>query len=190
MSNYNVTVTGQVGAIANVVITDNGADRCRASRTGWTSSARTGSIVIPIDVTALADGTITITVTLTNGSGNSYATTLTEYKDTIAPPLTVSLPPYVNNQNAASVPISLTGEKLDPFTYSFTQGKTTCHRVVEDHRQQHLDRLGVAVEVLGRPDLLHVRGDRRGREHDDCFRDPAAGGGDARNADGDAERGV
>jgi hypothetical protein len=122
-STYNVTVTGQVGAIATVVISDGAAIANQSNGMDFVGS--NGSVTIPIDVSGLNDGTITISVTLTNGSGNSYATTLTEYKDTVPPPLTVSLPPYVNNQNASSLPIYLTGEKLDPFTYSFTQGKTT-----------------------------------------------------------------
>jgi hypothetical protein len=123
-STYSVTVTGQAGSIANVTITDSRTPVAELSN-GMDFVGSNGSVVVPVDVTALLDGTLTISVTLTNGSGNSGATTLTVTKDATPPQLTMTVPPSINSQNVGNFPISLTGEKLDPLTYSITDGKTT-----------------------------------------------------------------
>ena len=68
---------------------------------------------------------MTVSVTLTNGAGNSTATTLTETKATVPPPLAVSVPQYINNGNVGNYPISATGGPQYYINYSFTDGKTT-----------------------------------------------------------------
>jgi hypothetical protein len=123
-STYNITVTGQAGSIATVVITDAGVPVPGLSN-GMDFVGSGGSVVIPVDVSALLDGQLTISVTLTNGAGDSSATTVTVTKDTIPPPLSMTVPPYVNNQNVGAFPLAATGEKLDPLTYTITDGTST-----------------------------------------------------------------
>ena len=123
---YDVTVTGQVGSIANVVITDGGVPIANQAN-GMDMIGTTGSVVIEVDVSALADGPITISVTLTNGAGDSSATLLTVTKDTIPGPLTASVSPspIVNKANVSSFNISGTTGKFYPVSYSVTDGTTT-----------------------------------------------------------------
>ena len=85
-----------------------------------------GSVVIPVDVSSLADGTISISVTLTNGAGNSTATVLNLTKNTAVPPLVVSsVPAAVNSANVSSFGVSGTDEKFDTVTYTVTDGVNT-----------------------------------------------------------------
>jgi hypothetical protein len=121
---YNVTVTGQAGAIANVIITD-GVTPIPGVAGGMDFVGSNGTITIPIDVSHLHDGLLTISVTLTNGAGDSSATTLVVTKDTVAPALSLSTPPYVNNQNVGSIPIVATGEVNAQGTYTLTDGTKT-----------------------------------------------------------------
>src|SRR5713101_8303080 len=121
---YNVTVNGQAGSIANVIISDSQLPIADQDN-GMDFVASNGSIVVPVDVTSLVDGLITITVTLTNGSGNSYATTVTVSKDTVAPVLTVAAPPYVTGSNVNSYQPLFSGELGTTVRYSITDGTTT-----------------------------------------------------------------
>jgi hypothetical protein len=124
VTTYNVTVTGQVGAIANVVITDS-ATPVPGNANGMDVVGSGGSVLIPIDASYLLDGPLTLSVTLTNGAGNSTATTLTPTKDTTNPPLSVSTPQYINNTNYTSFPLTLTGQQNATPSYSFTDGTNT-----------------------------------------------------------------
>ncbi|HLZ94098.1 MAG TPA: hypothetical protein VKT20_02055 [Candidatus Dormibacteraeota bacterium] len=120
---YNVTVTGQAGAIANVVVSDGQVIADQANGMDFVGSS--GSVVVPIDLTGLVDGPLTISVTLTNGAGNSYATTLTVNKDTVPPALQVSAPPYINIANVSTYQPVFTGETGATVNYSITDGTTT-----------------------------------------------------------------
>jgi hypothetical protein len=121
---YNVTVTGQVGSIATVVI-DDGSTPVTGQVEGMDQIGSTGSLVVPLDVSYLADGPLTITTMLTNANGNSQTTTTTATKDTDPPPLQVSAPPYINNSNYTSFPITVYGEYQDTVSYTITDGTTT-----------------------------------------------------------------
>jgi hypothetical protein len=121
---YNVTVTGQVGAIANVVVGD-GATPVVDYSNGMDFVASNGTVVIPVYLVSLLDGPLTISVTLTNGAGDSSATTLVVTKDTVAPALSVSAPPYINSLNVSSYQAVATGEVGATANYSITDGTTT-----------------------------------------------------------------
>jgi hypothetical protein len=121
---YNVTVTGQAGAIANVVISD-GAISIANQSNGMDFVGSSGIIVVPVDVTGLIDGPLTISVTLTNGAGNSYATTLTIIKDTIPPVVTVAAPTYITPANVKTYQPLLTTEADATDTYVMTDGINT-----------------------------------------------------------------
>jgi hypothetical protein len=123
---YNVTVTGQAGAIANVVISDGQLPIANQSN-GMDFVGLTGSIVVPVDVTGLVDGPLTISVTLTNGAGNSYATTLGITKDTVPPVLSVAGVPsqYLNSANLGSSYIYVNTETGALVTYNLTDGVHT-----------------------------------------------------------------
>jgi len=124
LTTYTVNVTGQVGAIATVVLTDSGLPVPNVAN-GMDVIGSTGSLAIPIDVSNLAEGPVTISVTLTNGAGNSVATILTVTKDTSPPPLSVSAPPYINIANVSAYQPVFTGEGDATATYWITDGTTT-----------------------------------------------------------------
>jgi hypothetical protein len=117
---YNVTVTGQAGSIANVVITDSNGTSVADVANGMDFVGSNGTVVVPVDVTGLVDGPMTISVTLTNGAGDSAAYTFTETKAATPPPLTVTLPPYINASNAGNFNFSATGEAQQTIAWSFT----------------------------------------------------------------------
>jgi hypothetical protein len=116
---FTVNVTGQVGSIATVVITD-GMPGASGQVEGMDQIGSTGTLSVPLDVSFLADGTLTISVTLTNANGNSGATTTTAILDTDPPPLSVSAPAYINNTNQTSVPITVYGEPGDTVSLTIT----------------------------------------------------------------------
>lgn len=122
---YNVTVTGQVGATANVVITDGSTSITAEVANGMDVVGSSGSVTIPIDVSNLSDGPLTITVTLTNGAGDSSATTVTVTKDAAAPVLQITTAPAINKANVSSFPFIINGEAHAAVSYSFTDGTTT-----------------------------------------------------------------
>jgi hypothetical protein len=124
-STYNVTVTGQAGAIANVVIAD--AALIANQSNGMDFVGSNGTVVIPIDVTGLVDGPLTISVSLTNGAGNSTPTTVTVNKDTVPPPLTVAgVPsPYLTGSNIGSAYIYVTSEPTALAAFNLTDGVHT-----------------------------------------------------------------
>jgi hypothetical protein len=122
-STYSVTVTGQAGAIANVIISD--SQLLPDQTNGMDFVGANGTIVIPVDVTSLVDGAITIAVTLTNGAGDSTATTVVETKDTVPPVLTVSANHYITASNVATYQPVFTGETGTTVNYTITDGVTT-----------------------------------------------------------------
>jgi hypothetical protein len=124
ISAYNVTVTGQPGAIANVVISD--GQLLPDQTNGMDFVGANGTVVIPVDVSSLVDGPITIAVTLTNGAGDSTATLLTETKDTVPPVLSVAgAPTYINAANVASYHPTMSGEKWSTVSFVMTDGVHT-----------------------------------------------------------------
>ncbi|HMC71305.1 MAG TPA: hypothetical protein VKJ07_19270, partial [Mycobacteriales bacterium] len=123
--NYNVMVTGQVGSIANVVITDSPAIGLANVANGMDFVGANGNIVIPVDASNLVDGTVTISVTLTNGAGDSTASTYTLTKDATAPVLVVNAPPYVTALTVGSYQPLFTGETGTTVSYSVTDGTTS-----------------------------------------------------------------
>ncbi|HKN51963.1 MAG TPA: hypothetical protein VJX66_05650, partial [Amycolatopsis sp.] len=120
---YDVTVTGQAGAIANVIISD--GELIPEQANGMDFVGTDGTIVVPVDVTSLIDGLMTIAVTLTNGAGDSAATTITETKDTVPPVLSVSASPYVNAANVFGYGTLMNGENGTTVGYTVTDGVTT-----------------------------------------------------------------
>lgn len=116
---FDVTVTGQVGSIADVVVTDNGSVIPNVAN-GMDIVGSSGSVVIPILASLLNTGTVTVSVTLTNGAGNSTAAVHTVYKYTKAPKLTVVAPPYVNLANEKTYIVDLDGLKLATVTVTAT----------------------------------------------------------------------
>jgi hypothetical protein len=121
---YNVTVSGQVGSIANVVLTDGGLPLPNVAN-GMDMIGTTGSITIPIDASNLADGPVTVSVSLTNGSGDSAATTSFITKDTIPALLQVSAPQYITTANVSAYQPVFAGENGATTIYSITDGTTT-----------------------------------------------------------------
>src|SRR5205807_1692342 len=98
---YTVTITGQAGAIANVVITDSG-NPDPSVLNGMDQIGPSGTLTMTFDTSYQMDGALTVSVTLTNGAGNSGATTVTTTKDTAPPALAVSAPAYINNSDSTS----------------------------------------------------------------------------------------
>jgi hypothetical protein len=116
---FDVTVTGEPGSIANVVVTDGGTPVSNVVN-GMDFIGTSGSVVIPIWAALLDTGTVTVSVTLTNGAGNSTATVLNVYKYTVSPPVTVSAPPYVNLANQRTYIVLLHGLKFATVTITAT----------------------------------------------------------------------
>jgi hypothetical protein len=124
-STFYVTVNGQAGSIANVVITDGSTPIARVSN-GMDFVGANGAVVIPVDVSALIDGTLTISVTLTNGAGDSSAYSFTVIKDTLTDPLSdTNAGPYVTASNQAAYWFNAQGVAGDVVSYAFTDGTTT-----------------------------------------------------------------
>jgi hypothetical protein len=118
-TSYRVTVTGQVGSIANIVITENGVAVPNLVN-GMDSILANGSLIMTFDTSFLLDGNVTVSVTLTNGAGNSTATTLTILKDTAPPAVSISAPPYINSANAGAYQVVVSGEPGATIGYVIT----------------------------------------------------------------------
>jgi hypothetical protein len=124
-TSYLVTVRGQAGSIANVVITDTSSPISRVAN-GMDILDSTGQVVIPVDVSELIDGVLTITVTLTNGIGASTATVITETLDDVPPALTVNpVSSAITPSNVGGVSIAVSGERGATVAYGITDGVTT-----------------------------------------------------------------
>src|SRR5690606_40635768 len=89
-----ISGTGTVGATVSVVASD--GTNSTAAKTAVVNSNGQWSVA-GINVSSLADGTLTYTVTITDGNNNSATDTITTTKDSQAPSLTVAtIPPFVN----------------------------------------------------------------------------------------------
>ncbi|TMC67910.1 MAG: hypothetical protein E6J13_15660 [Chloroflexi bacterium] len=115
------TVTGERGASAYLAVFDG---------TSWADTIGTldanGTVSLALDLSRLADGTLTATVSLMNAAGNVSSSSLTLVKDTAAPSApAVTLPRFVNLVNRGSVPLLVTGEAGAIATVSATDGITT-----------------------------------------------------------------
>ena len=121
---FVVTVKGQAGSIADIVITDS-ATPIPGVLNGMDVIGQSGVLAMSFPASLLAEGMLTVSVTLTDGSGNSAPTTWSVLKDTAAPPLSISAPPYVNLLNEANYQVLITGFKFASVVISATEGTTT-----------------------------------------------------------------
>ncbi len=107
-SNVELTISGESGTTADYALTDSGT----GSVTGSVVIPGTGTAVVNLDLSGLADGTVTASVTLTDVAGNkSPAGTDTATKDTVAPAAgTLTIDPYINVTNQSPFAVNGTGE--------------------------------------------------------------------------------
>ncbi len=118
-----ISGTGDVGATVSVVAT-NGTASTQA-QTATVLAGGTWSIS-GIDVSALADGTITYTATITDTSSHTAQTTKTATKDTLLPTVAVtSVTSPINNNNDTSTTISGTADLGDTISVVASDGTTT-----------------------------------------------------------------
>src|SRR5260370_27695382 len=120
---YTLTIAGQVGSIANVVMTDAGTPLPNVAN-GMDVIGSTGTLSLPVDVSNLKDGLVAITVTLTNGAGDSAAWTSAITKDTVAPVVIVAAPTYLNTANLKIYQPLVTSEQDATASYVMTDGTT------------------------------------------------------------------
>jgi hypothetical protein len=105
-ANTSASGTGEDGASISVVASDG-----TTTTAAVTTTVSSGVWSVAIDVSALADGTLTFTVTATDAAGNTSTDTLTAEKDTVAPAveiLVVTDPVF--SGNVATTSASGTGE--------------------------------------------------------------------------------
>ena len=115
--------TGEVGANISLVVTD--GTHTTTTYTTTVGAAGTWSIE-GIDVSGLADGTITYTVTATDAAGNTAEGTLTAEKDTIAPEVELtSVTDPITLANVTSTSASGTGEVGATISLVVTDGTHT-----------------------------------------------------------------
>ena len=107
-ANVTVSGTGEVGATITLVATN--GDNSTDEYTTVIGEDGTWSIT-GVDVSGLADGTITFTATATDTAGNTAESSLTATKDTVAPQIAIStVTDPINAETVASVSITGTGE--------------------------------------------------------------------------------
>ncbi len=119
-TNVAVEGTGEVGATISLVVTDG-----TNSTTAYTTTVGEDGTwsISEIDVSDLADGTLTFTATATDSEDNTAETTATALKDTVAPEVAItSVTDPINSLNAASVAASGTGEAGATITLVATDG--------------------------------------------------------------------
>jgi len=121
---YTLTITGQAGSIATVVMTDGGLPLPNVAN-GMDMVGSTGTLSLPVDASNLADGSLSVSVTLTNGAGDSVAWTGTIIKDTVAPVVTLTAPPYINIANVSTYQPTVASETNAIASYVVTDGKHT-----------------------------------------------------------------
>jgi hypothetical protein len=115
-----VSGTGEAGTTANISIDDTNPATPAVNASVFVGPE---GYSVTLDLSGLNDGTLTATVTLTDGAGNvSPSTTDTAIKDTVAPVLTVDLPPVVNNATKSSVTVTGTGEGAASVAVSVDDG--------------------------------------------------------------------
>ena len=86
-NNVSASGTSEAGATISVAVSD-GTNSTTAQTT--TADASGNWSISGIDVSSLADGTITFTATATDAAGNSSSTDMTAAKDTVAPAVAVT----------------------------------------------------------------------------------------------------
>jgi hypothetical protein len=121
---YTLTITGQVGSIANVVMTDGGLPLPNVAN-GMDVIGSTGTLSLAVDSSNLKDGSVSISVTLTNGAGDSAAWAGTITKDTLAPAVGLAAPTYINIANVKTYQPLVTTEAGATAGYVMTDGKST-----------------------------------------------------------------
>ena len=105
-----LVITGAIGALARYTIS-NGA----TSVSGSGTIGADGKVDFAVDVSSLADGTLTVTATLTLSGLTSAAGTTTTLKDTALPAsVGLALPGYVGLASRAAAAVTLIG---DPGNY-------------------------------------------------------------------------
>jgi len=126
----SVSGTGTVDATVSVVASD--GTNSTAAKTAVVDSNGQWT-VSGIDVTALADGTLTYTVTITDANGNTATDTITTIKDAQAPSLTVNtIPAFINASTQGDFSISGTASAGSTVTIAFAgiNGATIPNRTV------------------------------------------------------------
>jgi hypothetical protein len=132
-----VSGTGEVGASISLVVTDG-----TNSTSAVTTTVGAGGVwsIGGINVSALANGSLTYTVTAKDAAGNSTTDTITTNKDSEAPALAVTtIPTTIGTNNQAAVTIGGTGsagatitvrvsdssgDQVGPLTTTVAQGGT------------------------------------------------------------------
>ena len=116
---WPLSISGEAGATISFSITDGSA-----SVTGGGLMPGGGTFSTTVNVTSLADGTLTVSVTLTDPSGNTSAPgTASKLKDATPP----AAPEVVLANVTASlttVPLNITGEADASISYSITDGSS------------------------------------------------------------------
>jgi len=112
--------TGQVGANISVTATD--GTTTTAAVTTTVGASGTWSVT-GLDVSGLADGTITFTATADDGAGNTATSTLTSTKALVA--LITSVTNPITNANQSSTTASGTGKAGATVSVTATDGTTT-----------------------------------------------------------------
>ncbi len=129
VASVTVSGTGEVGATVSVVASD-GTNSTVAVTT--TVGANGTWSISGINLSALADGTITFTATATDDEENTAQSTITTTKDTVAPSLAItSVTDPITTDNAAGVVVNGTGEVGALVIVTVTDGTntTTSHSV-------------------------------------------------------------
>ncbi len=126
----SVSGTGTVGATVSVVASD--GTNSTAAKTAVVGSNGQWT-VSGINVTSLANGTLTYTATVTDASGNSASDTITTTKDAEAPSLSVNtIPEFINASTQSAFSISGTASAGSTVTVAFAgiNGSTIPNRTV------------------------------------------------------------
>jgi len=126
----SVSGTGTVGATVSVVASD--GTNSTAAKTAVVGSNGQWT-VSGVDVTALANGTLTYTATISDANGNTATDTITTTKDSEAPSLTVNtVPPFINASTQGDFSLSGTATAGATVTIAFAgiNGSTIATRNV------------------------------------------------------------
>ncbi len=122
-TNVSINGTGSAGATISVVASD-GTNSTSAFNTTINSNGNWS--INGVNVSSLADGTITFEVTATGAGGLTTEATITATKDTVAPSITIgSVTDPINIVNETEVTITGTGTEGDTVTVTATDGTTT-----------------------------------------------------------------
>jgi Ca2+-binding RTX toxin-like protein len=115
------TITGEPGLFAYISVYDG-----LLWRDAIGTLDASGSLSLALDLSGLADGTLSVSASLTNPAGSMSFSSSTLVKDTLAPLApAVALPRFVNLVNRLSVPVLVTGEPGATATVTTTDGTTS-----------------------------------------------------------------